>query len=71
MIKYRMKHRPPGFATLPARLWWDWVEIPRDDHWLADMRPSLPRSTWRFGVFQTERPLTPEELRDYEIEEVP
>jgi len=69
MITYRMKYRPPGFGSLPNNLFWEYVELPPDHpnphHFL-----NLPRSSWRFGVFKTDRPLTAHELRDFEIEVV-
>lgn len=65
-MNYRMLYRPPGFATLPSRLGWEFVEVPRDH-----ANPfSLPVSKYPFGIIKTERPLTADELRSYEIVEV-
>lgn len=69
MIRYRMKYRPAGFATLPRGLVWSYVEAPVM-HGLAN-RPDLPRSRYQFGVFTTNRPLTDRELEAFEIEIVP
>lgn len=70
---YTMRYRPASFATLPPRLnrggglgWW-YVEAPFD---LAHIRTDIPRSKHVFGVIETRDPLTPQELRDYEIDEV-
>jgi hypothetical protein len=67
---YRLQYRPPGAATLPSGLKWDFHEAPRDDYDLQQRRPELPRSRHPFGVIRTERPLTPEEMRTYEIDPV-
>jgi hypothetical protein len=66
MNHYRMKYRPAEFATLPRGIGWDYVETPAM-HGLAN-RPELPRSTHRFGVIKTDRPLTEQERADFEIE---
>ncbi len=69
-MKYRMKYRPASYSTLPSKLQWSWVELP---HGMRGVNHcfSLPYSTWQFGVFITERPLTADELRDFEIDVVP
>ena len=62
-MNYRLLYRPPGFATLPSKLFWEFVEVPRN-------HPNpfgLPVSAHPFGVIKTERPLTAEELKDFEI----
>jgi hypothetical protein len=64
---YKMRYRPAGFATLPSRLGWSYVEAPaRAD--VGVRRPDLPVSRYPFGTFTTERDLTAEELRDFEID---
>jgi hypothetical protein len=68
--RYRPLYRPPGYATLPAGLKWEIVEIPRDDHAWQDQRPELPMSRHPFGVIATERSLSPQEMRTFELEEV-
>lgn len=65
-MRYRMKYRPAGFATLPRGLGWNYVEAPAM-YGLAN-RPDLPTSRHSFGVFETDRPLTEQERADYEIE---
>jgi len=66
-MNYRLLYRPPSFATLPSKLAWEFVEVPRE-------HPNpfgLPVSRHPFGVIKTARPLTPEECRAFEIEEHP
>ena len=63
MIAYRMLYRPAGFATLPSKLGWEYVEVPP-----GHPNPfGLPVSHWMYGVIATERPLTADELQSYEI----
>lgn len=62
MTRYSMKYRPPGFCTLPKGLEWDYVEVPSDSR-----RFDLPVSSRPYGIFTTDRPLTPEELEAFEI----
>jgi hypothetical protein len=64
-LKYSHRYRNPGAATLPSRLAFDLVEVPWD---MAHLRMDLPKGDRRFGVFTTERPLTEDELRTYEID---
>lgn len=63
--RYRTTLRPISFCTLPSNLKWQYVEIPLDD---AHYRPDLPVSRHRYGVFETDRELTPTELRHFDIE---
>jgi len=67
---YAPLYRPPGFATLPSGLEWDYHEAPPRDYELMDRRPDLPRSQQPFGVIKTKRPLTPDELRTFELKSV-
>jgi hypothetical protein len=63
--RYYNRLRPVGLGTIP-KVGWEWVEQPR----LYDMRPrnsDLPVSRRAYGVYVTERPLTADELRDFEI----
>ena len=64
MRTYSNRYRPVGLGTIPRGLQWSWVEVPANYG-----RPSdLPTSSRVYGVYTTERPLTPAELRDYEID---
>ena len=64
MKTYSNRYRPVGLGTIPRGLQWSWVEVPANYE-----RPSdLPTSSRLYGVYTTERPLTPAELRDYEID---
>jgi hypothetical protein len=65
--RYRMLFRPPGFATLPRDIVYTFVEAPWN--WSHGVYHSdLPRSQHRHGVFETNRELTEEELRTFEIQ---
>ena len=65
---YRPMLRPAGFATMPAGLKWDYVEVPRE---IAHLRPNLPVSRQRYGVIGCERELTKTECRHFDLEQVP
>ncbi len=66
--RYRPLLRPAGFATMPAGLKWDYVEVPRE---IAHLRPNLPVSRHRYGVIVCERELTKTECRHFDLEQVP
>jgi hypothetical protein len=66
--RYRPTLRPAGFATLPAGVRWTYVEAPEMEG-LAN-RPDLPRSRWRYGVIEVDRPLTAEETKRFDLEAV-
>jgi hypothetical protein len=63
-----MLYRPAGFATLPSGVSWRFVEAPQGEHW----RPfiDMPVSRHRYGVIETDRELTADELATFQIEEV-
>ena len=66
--RYYNRLRPVGLVTIP-KVGWAWVEQPA----LAAFRPNnsdLPISTYRYGVYSTDRPLTADELYAFEINEV-
>ena len=64
---YRPMLRPVGFATMPAGLKWDYVEVPRD---IAHLRQNLPVSAHRYGVIACERELTEKERHNFDLEPV-
>jgi hypothetical protein len=64
---YRMKYRPPGFASLPKGLNWDYHEVPSTMPHVAAKR-GIPLSKHLHGVIKTDRHLTPDEMDSYEIE---
>ena len=64
---YRPLLRPAGFATMPAGLKWDYVEVPRE---IAHLRPNLPVSRHRHGVIACDRELTKKECRHFDLEQV-
>ena len=68
MNTYTMKYRPPGFATLPRDIRWDYVAMPTTFGLCG--RRDLPSSNRPFGVIQTDRPLTRDEMETFEIMEV-
>lgn len=71
MNTYTMRYRPAGFATLPPGIQWDYVAMPsRSDQFLPFRRdlPAEPRHP--FGVIRTNRPLTKDEMKIYEVVEV-
>ena len=68
-LKYAMQFRPPGFATLPPDVEWEWIELPSNG--TAPHAPHLPVSgEHAFGVFKTNRALTGEEVRSYQVTKV-
>ena len=64
---YRPMLRPAGFATMPAGLKWDYVEVPRE---IAHLRQNLPVSAHRYGVIACERELTEKERHNFDLEPV-
>lgn len=64
---YTMKFRPVSTVTLPPGIRYELVALPHDFH---GNRPDLKRSErHRFGEFTTDRPLSADEMRDFEIVE--
>jgi hypothetical protein len=65
--RYRTTLRPAGFGGVPDGVSWEYVEWPTmmDFH-----RSDIPTSQHLYGVIETDRELTPEELRHYDIEPV-
>ncbi len=66
MNRYRTILRPAGFGGVPHGVKWDYVEAPSDVN-----RPDLPRSAYRYGVIETDRPLTKAEMDHFDIATVP
>jgi hypothetical protein len=65
---YALKYRPVGLGTIPKNLTWEFVRAPTGG---LRHRPDLASdSRYPHGVFKTERPLTPEEMYDFEIKVV-
>lgn len=61
---YRPVFRPPGFATLPQGVGWDYVEVPPN---LSFYRPELPVSRYTYGIIRTDRQLTERERDTYQL----
>ena len=66
MSTYRMKYRPVGFATVPRDVRITFLRRPKGPGY--DGLLHMPVSRHIFGVFETDRPLTPAEMRDFEVE---
>ncbi len=64
---YRPLLRPAGFATMPAGLKWDYVEVPRE---IAHLRQNLPVSRHRYGVIACDRELSEKECRNFDLEQM-
>lgn len=54
--------RPPGFATLPGKLEWAYVEVPS----YITKRPDLPKSSHPHGVIEC-RELTADEMSRFDL----
>ncbi len=67
MARYRTTLRPAGFGGLPSGVGWRYVEAPDDLLLPGSMPPTMPRSRHRYGVIETDRDLTPEELDHFDI----
>lgn len=64
MNHYRPLYRPMFGVRLPCK--WDYVEAPRLEPHIA-VRRNLPLSVHPYGIIETERPLTDEERRTFEL----
>ena len=66
MARYFLRLRPLASAHLPAGIGWTLVERPASfaDHGL---RSDLPVSRWFYGTFETDRPLTSEEMDRFDV----
>lgn len=64
---YRPMYRPAHFAAMPKGVKWDYVEAPACDPMIA-VRRGLPLSKHQYGIIATDRRLTEEERRDFELE---
>lgn len=68
MPRYRTTLRPAPWGGLPPGVPWRFVEAPQD--MTGGPLDYLPRSRYRYGVIETDRPLTAKELRHFDIIEV-
>jgi hypothetical protein len=62
---YRPLFRPVSFCTLPAGLAWDYAQTPSDH---SVDRPDLPVSRHLYGIIETTRQLTREEMSTFDLE---
>ena len=67
VTRYRMLFRPLGYATYPDGVITEWVELPHDLAGREHLFPGVPMSSYRYGVFTTDRPFTAEEMASYQI----
>ncbi len=65
MNRYRTTLRPASGGGVPEGVHWNYVEAPS----MPDLanRPDLPVSRYRYGVIETDRPLTEAELSHFDI----
>jgi hypothetical protein len=70
MNRYRTILRPAGFGGLPAGVGWVYVETPPGEIYDRRLVSCVPVSRHRYGVVETDRPLTREELEHFDIVEV-
>ena len=61
---YRPTLRPAGYAPMPSGVRWGYVEMPAD---IAHQRRDLPVSTHLYGVVDTDRRLTDDEMDRYAL----
>lgn len=62
---YAPRLRPAAPWTLPAGVQWEYIEAPWD---LAHQMGTIPRSSHRHGLIATDRQLTPDERRHFDLE---
>ena len=67
---YTLRYRPASAVTLPPRLAWRFIAVGKRDHVLQQARPELPLTDHPFGIIETYRPLTPEEMETFQIVKV-
>lgn len=67
MKRYTLLYRPPSTFTLPRGIGWSLVERPTVGHY---NRPDLPLSQHPFGVVTFDREVTPEEIEQFELQQV-
>lgn len=68
-MRYRTKLRPAAFGGLPQGLVWRYVELPNDGSVYRGHFPLLPVSQHRYGVIETDRALTRDEMSHFDIVE--
>ncbi len=61
---YRPTLRPAGYATMPPGIKWSFVEVPMA---MASLRRDLPVSIHLYGVVETDRPLTNDEMNRFAL----
>ena len=66
--RYRTTLRPASFGGLPDGVTYRYIEAPAMPGLYAGF--DLPQSRHRYGVIETDRELTPQELHHFDIEEV-
>jgi len=69
--RYRTTLRPAAFGGLPAGVGYRYVELPPEPWAYAGQAGNLPISRHRYGVIETDRELTPQDLDHFDIVPVP
>lgn len=64
MPRYRTTLRPAPFGGVPQGVGWHFVELPPD--YILN-HGDTPRSRHLYGVIETDRELTPQELKHFDI----
>jgi len=77
LYRYSMRLRPPGYATVPSRWPWVYVEAPASVYHAGRFReafPDIPLCTnpdHRYGIIGSDVPLSQEQLDAFEIDPLP
>ena len=66
MNRYRTTLRPAGFGGVPEGVSWRYLEWPS---MMGFGRADIPTSRHRYGVIETDRPLTKAEMEHFDIVE--
>jgi hypothetical protein len=66
-VRYATTLRPVPHGGIPPALRWEWAEAPQDGRTYYRDGKALKPSRYRYGVFEPERDLTPEEMAHFDI----
>lgn len=64
---YRPMYRDAYVSAFPKDVTWDYVEAPASNPMIA-IRRNLPLSRHPFGIIATNRPLTPQEREEFQMQ---
>lgn len=68
MNRYRTTLRPAGFGGLPQGVGWRYIEMPASE--MSIRFVGMPVSRHLYGVIETDRALTRQEMAHFDIVEV-